>query len=100
MLGTKVFRLCSKQVKDAPKRAYFREQIISKTKGDQGHQMDTSSASTFRHRHNPDGSWDSICMKCYLTVATTATEDDLEKSEQSHDCAELLAIKTGHEAVT
>jgi hypothetical protein len=36
---------------------------------------------------------DSICLKCYLTVTTGAKKDDLQKSEQSHDCAELLAIK-------
>lgn len=56
--------------------------------------MGTSSAASFRHRHNPDGTWDSICMKCFLTVKTAAKEDDLEKSEKSHDCMELLAIKT------
>jgi len=56
--------------------------------------METSSALTFRHRHNRDGSWDSICMKCFLTVETAMQEEDLAGAERSHDCAELLAIKT------
>ena len=85
-------------MKDAPKKAYFREQIISETKGDQGHQMGISSATIFRHRHNPGGSWDSICLTCFLTVKTAATEDDLEKYEQCHDCMELLASKSENQS--
>ena len=56
--------------------------------------MDTSSSVAFKHRHNRDGSWDSICMKCFLTVETAMQEEDLAGAERSHDCAELLAIKT------
>ena len=57
--------------------------------------MQTSSPTIFRHRHNHDDTWDSICMKCYLTVETTMQEEELAGAERSHDCAELLAIKTG-----
>lgn len=56
--------------------------------------MQTSFPDTFRHRHNRDGTWDSICMKCYLTVETVTQENDLAGAERSHDCAELLAAKT------
>lgn len=44
----------------------------------------------FRHRHNDNDSWDSICLKCYLTVTTAEREDDLEAAEQRHDCVELM----------
>jgi hypothetical protein len=49
---------------------------------------------SFAHRHNPDGSHDSICTKCYHTVETAIEEEDLAAAERSHDCYELLAIKT------
>ena len=55
--------------------------------------METSSPTTFRHRHNRDGTWDSICLKCYLTAETAMQEEDLVGAERSHNCAELLAIK-------
>jgi hypothetical protein len=42
--------------------------------------------STFPHRYNKDGSWDSICPQCFLTVATRSTEDELRKDEREHQC--------------
>ena len=56
--------------------------------------MQTSSSTIFRRLHNRDDSWDSICMKCFLTVETAMQEEDLAGAERSHDCYELLAIKT------
>ena len=56
--------------------------------------MEISSPVAFKHRKNLDGSWDSICMKCFLTVTTTAKEHDLHEAEHSHDCAELLEMRT------
>ena len=41
----------------------------------------------FVHRKNPDSTIDSICMKCYLTVATATAEDDLSAAESKHNCA-------------
>ena len=38
----------------------------------------------FTHRQNPDGSYDSICMFCFLTAATSSTEDQLARLEQGH----------------
>lgn len=57
--------------------------------------METPSPTTFRHRHNRNDSWDSICTKCFLTVETAMVEEELTGAERSHDCAELFAIKTG-----
>lgn len=56
--------------------------------------MLASSAPEFKHRHNREGRWDSICMKCFLTVATSAKEEDLVVAEKAHDCSELWKIKT------
>ena len=38
----------------------------------------------FTHRLNPDGSYDSICMYCFLTAATSQTEDQLASLERDH----------------
>ena len=40
----------------------------------------------FPHRRNTDGSFDSICLKCLLTVANARNEADLAKHEQYHVC--------------
>ncbi len=38
------------------------------------------------HRNNPDGTYDSICLGCFLTVATATNEELLEESEAVHRC--------------
>jgi len=40
----------------------------------------------FPHRHNRDGSHDSICRSCYATVASVQNEADLAQHEQDHVC--------------
>ena len=40
----------------------------------------------FPHRRNPDGSFDSICPRCYSTVSTRQNEMELAEDEMSHDC--------------
>ena len=40
----------------------------------------------FTHRHNKDGSHDSICISCYATVASVRNEADLTEHEQDHVC--------------
>ena len=45
--------------------------------------------STFPHRHNPDGSHDSICTRCFVTIAKTPLEADLEELEKAHVCEGL-----------
>jgi hypothetical protein len=47
-----------------------------------------SHAQTFRHRQNLDGTWDSICMRCYLTAAHVITERLLTSAESGHRCDE------------
>ena len=42
--------------------------------------------AAFVHRRNKDGSFDSICPQCLLTIATCQTEDALAKIESAHTC--------------
>ena len=56
--------------------------------------MSESSVPAFKHRHNREGTRDSICVKCYLTVATAANEEGLCTAEEAHDCVKLWESKT------
>jgi len=40
----------------------------------------------FARRRNRDRSVDSICTKCYRTVASADRENELIPHEQSHEC--------------
>ena len=40
----------------------------------------------FAHRRNQDSSWDSICLRCFITVATAQIEGKLLKDEENHNC--------------
>lgn len=40
----------------------------------------------FAHRANSDGSTDSICKHCFVTVCTSAWETDLGDAERRHIC--------------
>ncbi len=40
----------------------------------------------FPHRHNSDGSHDSICTACLATVATVQNELELARHESAHVC--------------
>jgi hypothetical protein len=51
------------------------------------------SATAFAHRHNLDGTWDSICTRCFLTIATEWAEDGLSMHEQRHDCDSLMRAR-------
>jgi hypothetical protein len=44
---------------------------------------------TFPHRHNKDGTVDSICSECLLTVATVRVERELTQHEEAHECNPL-----------
>ena len=46
----------------------------------------TAPFEPFPHRRNPDGSFDSICPKCFRTVATRRNEADLAQPERDHIC--------------
>jgi len=40
----------------------------------------------FLHRINEDGTIDSICRECFLTVATALSNSELEREERKHHC--------------
>ena len=48
--------------------------------------VDVKMISNFPHRHNRDGSHDSICPKCYATIASFRDETELAGSERDHSC--------------
>jgi hypothetical protein len=42
--------------------------------------------TSFPHRRNSDGSFDSICTQCFRTIATANAEAELQAAERAHDC--------------
>lgn len=48
--------------------------------------MDLPVCPAFAHRHNRNGTIDSICKSCFATVATSNWEFDLEQKEITHVC--------------
>jgi hypothetical protein len=51
-----------------------------------GGAMDSQIGITFPHRHNTDGTHDSICTACFLTVGTEEMEAKLRPYELAHVC--------------
>jgi hypothetical protein len=45
-----------------------------------------TSFVSFARRRNRDSSLDSICTKCYQTVASARYEHELETAEKNHIC--------------
>ena len=40
----------------------------------------------FVHRRNADGTIVSFCRKCFVTVASSHRESELERGESNHEC--------------
>jgi len=50
----------------------------------------------FSHRHNSDGTVDSICRECFATVAKAQNESELHLQEHWHTCEpEIVAWYKG-----
>ena len=49
--------------------------------------MAASPHIAFPHRHNLDGSHDSICVNCFRTVSSMQHEIELEAIEKKHVCS-------------
>jgi hypothetical protein len=43
-------------------------------------------AVEFKHQKNPDGTWDSICLRCFATIARAEQEEELAQPEMTHNC--------------
>jgi hypothetical protein len=41
---------------------------------------------SYLHRVNGDGTFDSICIRCFDTIASAKTEEDLATTELEHRC--------------
>jgi hypothetical protein len=50
----------------------------------------------FPHRKNRDGTYDSICPGCLVTVATCKSEADLLTHERKHVCDESRIVHFGN----
>jgi hypothetical protein len=48
--------------------------------------MLSTAKDTFFHRANPDGSFDSICKRCFQTIASCESEALLVQAESRHSC--------------
>ncbi len=48
--------------------------------------MNSSISDKFCNRKNEDGTFDSVCRACFMTIATTNLECDLKASELRHVC--------------
>ena len=42
-----------------------------------------------KHRRNDDGTWDSICLGCFKTIARAKSETELREQEFEHVCFPL-----------
>lgn len=52
--------------------------------------MNQTYTIKFIHRINEDGSIDSICRDCFVTIATARTRSELEAHEHKHDCEPMV----------
>ena len=52
--------------------------------------MAFQTAPFFPHRRNKDGSFDSICLKCFATVASHKTEEELKEQDKVHVCVSSM----------
>src|ERR1700730_1329401 len=65
---------------------YGRNSCRLKFSQERGRTMVLPLPPLFPHRQNTDGSFDSICLKCLLTVANARNEADLARCEKYHVC--------------
>jgi hypothetical protein len=54
-----------------------------------------TASQKFPHRHNLDGSYDSICTVCLATVATVRREEQLRREESAHVCDPIRLYQVG-----
>ena len=44
------------------------------------------------HQHHEDGSWDSICLQCFLTIGSAKRAGGLAQVEHRHVCAPAAGV--------
>ena len=55
-----------------------------------------SISRIYPHRHNKDGSYDSICLTCFLTISHAETEAELTQHDSAHVCNVTLLSSRAH----
>jgi hypothetical protein len=58
--------------------------------------MTFHTAPFFPHRRNKDGSFNSICLKCFATVASHMTEEELQEKDNNHVCVKSVLSERGN----
>ncbi len=57
--------------------------------------MYLSDATKFTHHRNADGTLDSVCLRCFITVDQGHDEEDLDIAEYIHVCDLELSASVG-----
>jgi hypothetical protein len=52
-------------------------------------------STQYPHRRNRDGSYESICSKCYATVARAETDAELTEWDAAHVCDPSFLAERG-----
>ncbi len=52
--------------------------------------MTFAEGQKFAHRANRDGTFDSVCLKCFKTVAFDSREATLSDKECEHVCEDVV----------
>ena len=55
-----------------------------------------ASHTLYPHMRNEDGSFDSICPKCYMIVAQSTAEAGLAEGETAHVCESSFFADYGY----
>jgi hypothetical protein len=55
-----------------------------------------SKPNKFPRRRNKDGSYDSICLRCFATVARSKVNEEIPQGEQVHVCDSSFLAERGH----
>jgi hypothetical protein len=50
----------------------------------------------YPHRRNRDGSYDSICLTCFMTASHATKEAELDKQDEMHVCWTSLLLQSGY----
>lgn len=49
--------------------------------------LNMKNDGAFAMRQNQDGSFDSICLRCFQTVKADSTRGGLKRFEKNHECS-------------
>jgi hypothetical protein len=58
--------------------------------------MTFHTATLFPHRRNKDGSFNSISLQCFATIASHMTEEELQELDKHHVCEKSILSERGN----